>query len=118
MPVVWIPALLRSLTAGQDRVVATGNALADLIADLDSRHPGLRERLCEGRNLRPGLAVVIDGDVARLGLDQPVANAKEVHFVHAIGGGSAAPCQSPLAPDAIHRQIHPLEGRPNLLEKA
>lgn len=89
MPVVWIPALLRSLTAGHDRVAAAGNTLADLIADLDSRHPGLRERLCESGNLRPGLAAVIDGDVARLGLDQPVADAKEVHFVHTIGGGSA-----------------------------
>ncbi len=88
MPVVWIPALLRSLTAGHDRVSAEGNTLADLIADLDVRHPGLRDRLCDGANLRPGLAVVIDGDVARLGLDQPVADATEVHFVRAIGGGS------------------------------
>ncbi len=87
MPAVWIPALLRSLTSGQDRVAASGDTLGELIADLDSRHPGLRDRLCAGANLRPGLAAVIDGDVARLGLEQPVADAKEVHFVQAIGGG-------------------------------
>lgn len=87
MPDVWIPALLRSLTAGRDRVPATGATLAEVVADLERRHPGLRDRLTDGATLRPGLAVVVDGAVARLGLDQPVADAAEIHFVHAIGGG-------------------------------
>jgi sulfur-carrier protein len=87
MPVVWIPALLRPLTAGQERVAATGATLADIIADLDERYPGLRDRLCDGSRLRPGLAAVIDGDVARAGLDESIGGATEVHFVHAIGGG-------------------------------
>jgi sulfur-carrier protein len=87
MPAVWIPALLRTLTAGHDRVSASGATLAEIIADLDARYPGLRERLCEGAHLRPGLAVVIDGDVARSGLDERVLDAAEIHFVHAIGGG-------------------------------
>ena len=88
MPVVWIPALLRSLTAGHERVTATGTTLAEIIADLNLRYPGLRDRLCDGARLRPGLAVVIDGNVAKFGLDDNVGNATEVHFVHAIGGGS------------------------------
>src|SRR6185369_12531033 len=70
MPVVWIPALLRSITDGQDRVSASGATLADIIADLDAQYPGMRERLCEGAHLRPGLAAVIDGDVARSGLEE------------------------------------------------
>ena len=87
MPTVWIPALLRSLTAGHDKVSATGVTLTEIVADLDRQYPGLRERLCDGSQLRSGLAVVIDGNVARLGLDQPVADGDEIHFVQAIGGG-------------------------------
>jgi len=87
MPVVWIPALLRPLTAGHDRIAATGSTLAEILADLDGRYPGLRERLCTGANLRAGLSAVVDGSVARLGLDEPIGAASEVHFVHAIGGG-------------------------------
>jgi len=90
MSVVWIPALLRPLTAGQDRVAATGHTLAHIIDDLEARYPGLRDRLCETMNLRAGLAAVIDGNVARHGLDEPVGEASEVHFVHAIGGGACA----------------------------
>jgi len=88
MPAVWIPALLRPLTDGQDRVSASGATLADIIADLDAHYPGMRDRLCEGPQLRSGLAAVIDGEVARSGLEEPVGAANEVHFVHAIGGGS------------------------------
>lgn len=88
MPAVWIPALLRSLTGGQDRVSASGATLADIIADLDTHYPGMRDRLCEGAHLRSGLAAVIDGEVARTGLEESVGAAREVHFVHVIGGGS------------------------------
>lgn len=88
MPFVWIPALLRPLTGGLERVSASGSTLVAIIADLDAHYPGLRDRLCDGDHLRPGLAAVIDGNVARLGLDEPVSEASEVHFVHAIGGGS------------------------------
>jgi molybdopterin synthase sulfur carrier subunit len=87
MPVVWIPALLRPLTAGHDRVNAIGSTIAEIVADLDGQYPGLRERLCSGANLRPGLSAVVDGGVARLGMDEPIGAASEVHFVHAIGGG-------------------------------
>jgi molybdopterin synthase sulfur carrier subunit len=88
MPDIWIPALLRSLTDGRDRVRARGATLAEVIADLEGRHPGLRDRLCAGPQLRPGLAAVVDGNVARSGLDEHVDGAKEIHFVQAIGGGS------------------------------
>jgi molybdopterin synthase sulfur carrier subunit len=89
MPVVWIPALLRPLTAGQDRVAASGTNLRAVIDDLESRYPGLRDRLCDGPELRSGLAVVIDGGVVRSGLETPVGPASEIHFVHAIGGGQS-----------------------------
>ena len=86
MATVWIPSLLRPLCGGAHTVVATGATLADIIADLDARYPGLAARLTEGGRLRPELAVWIDGDEAE-SLRAPVAPASEVQIVPAIAGG-------------------------------
>src|SRR5260370_29516897 len=49
---VRIPTILRNYTDGAKSVEGSGDTLADLIADLDSRHGGLRERLVG--DSRPG----------------------------------------------------------------
>jgi molybdopterin synthase sulfur carrier subunit len=87
MPVVWIPAALRSLTHQQESVRLVGTTLRAVIDELDGRFPGIKDRLCEGDRLRTGLAVVIDTEVIRAGLDQAVEENSEVHFLQAIGGG-------------------------------
>jgi molybdopterin converting factor small subunit len=84
---VWIPALLRDLTGDVDIVQAQGQNVREIIADLDRQFPGLKARLVQDDRIKPGLAVVVGADVARLGLDQPVAETSEIHFVNAIGGG-------------------------------
>src|SRR5215204_2156231 len=87
MLTVWIPPLLRHLTHGQAAVQADGSTVRALIAALDAQYPGLQARLCDVDDLRPGLAVVIDAQVAREGLAASVVGAQEVHFVPAIAGG-------------------------------
>jgi molybdopterin synthase sulfur carrier subunit len=87
MPIVWIPALLREVTGGQETVQVPGKTVAEVIDALEWLHPGVRERLCAGETLRPGMAVIVDTEVARLGLFQPVGEHSEVHFLPAIGGG-------------------------------
>lgn len=64
-----------------------GETVRQLVAELDGLHPGLRERLCEGDSLKPGLTVAVDGKVNTLGMIQKVAPGSEVHFLPAIGGG-------------------------------
>ena len=86
---VWIPSLLRDLTGGAETVTVPGASVRQVIDELDRLHPGARGRLCDGDALRAGLAVVVDNEVARLGLLQPVGPDSEVHFLPAIGGGSA-----------------------------
>ena len=87
MPQVFIPPLLRDLTAGVDQVSVAGRTVRQVINSLDERFPGIRDRLCAGDQLRPGLAIAINGTVASKGLLQPVAEGSEVHILPAIGGG-------------------------------
>lgn len=88
MPVVWIPSLLRSFTDGEERLTVAGSTVGGIIEELAHRFPEIKSRLCQGSELRPGIAVAVDGAVARLGMREPVAENSEVHFLPAIGGGA------------------------------
>jgi sulfur-carrier protein len=85
---VWIPSLLRDLTAGRETVRVDGQTVRQVIAALDRLYPGIKQRLCEGDLLRPGIAVAVDTQIAPLGLLQPVREGGEVHFLPAVSGGS------------------------------
>jgi molybdopterin synthase sulfur carrier subunit len=87
MATVWIPAPLRHLTNRQETVTVPGTRVRQVIEALERAFPGIRARLCDGDTLRSGIAIVVDGEVATLGLLQPVGPASEVHFLPAIGGG-------------------------------
>ncbi len=84
---VWIPALHRDLTGGVERVTQAGSTVREVVERLDVRFPGLAERLCDGDRLRPGIQVAVNGVVESKGLRVRLAEASEVHFVPAIGGG-------------------------------
>jgi molybdopterin synthase sulfur carrier subunit len=87
MAIVWVPSLLRDMTAGQETVTVTGATLGEVIEQLDLRFPGIKSRLCAGDALKTGMAAVVDTEVSRLGLLQPIGPQSEVHFLPAIGGG-------------------------------
>lgn len=87
MAAVWIPALLRDLTAGRTQVSAPGRTVGEVVDALDARYPGLKGRLCEQGRLSPAVAVLVDGRRAPLGLEEPVGEDSEVHFVPAVSGG-------------------------------
>jgi len=87
MATVFIPALLRKLTQGKDRTVATGATLKDIIDDLERQFPGFRDRVIEKGDLAGSIAVAVDGEVITGGLSESVPANSEIHFVPAIGGG-------------------------------
>jgi molybdopterin synthase sulfur carrier subunit len=84
---VYIPTMLLPLTGGLKQVDLEGRNVRQIIDGLDELYPGIKERLVEDGQIRPNLAVAIDGDVARMGLLERVQDASEIHFVPAIGGG-------------------------------
>jgi molybdopterin synthase sulfur carrier subunit len=87
MAIAFIPAQMRSLSAGVDRVEVTAQTVRQVIRALDERFPGLGARLADGASLAPGLAVAIDGAFSSKGLLAPVGPNSEVHFLPALGGG-------------------------------
>ena len=66
---VRIPTILRTYTGGEKAVQGSGDTLQALLADLDSRHSGLRGRLVtdEGNLHRFVNVYVNDEDVRFLG---------------------------------------------------
>lgn len=97
---MFVPAPLRRLTGGHDRLEVAGATLGALVDAIERTHPGFRERVVADGELRPSLAVSVDGDLVTRGLDEPVGSASEVHFVPALGGGQAGGRDRPTAPPA------------------
>lgn len=87
MATVVIPALLRKFTGGIERVDVTGRTLRELIRNLDVRFPGIADQLIEDEDIRPSVAVSIDGEMATGGVLDTVSADSEVHFIPALGGG-------------------------------
>ncbi len=87
---VRIPTPLRKFTAGRDTVEADGSSIGAVLADLDAKHPGLRERICEADgSIRRFVNLYINGDDIRFleNLDSAVKDGDEISIVPAIAGG-------------------------------
>jgi molybdopterin synthase sulfur carrier subunit len=87
MATVVVPALLRKLTDGRDRVRATGRNIGELVADLERQFPGFAGYLVENGDIKPSVAVSIDGEMGTGGVLDRVTENSEVFFIPAIGGG-------------------------------
>jgi molybdopterin converting factor small subunit len=87
LPEVWIPALLRDLTGGQQKISVPGDTVRQVIENLEASYPGVKERLLDGDRLRPSIAVAVDGEISALKLRHRLAESSEVHFLPAISGG-------------------------------
>ena len=87
MAIVFVPTMLQAMTQGVKQVEIPAANVGQVIDQLEELYPGIKARLVEGRQIRPNLAVAIDGEVARMGLLEKVGEASEVHFVPAIAGG-------------------------------
>ena len=86
---VRIPTILRTYTGGEKAVEATGDTLAALIESLEADHPGLKERLIDGGDLRRFVNVYInDEDVRFIGsLEATLRDGDQVVILPAVAGG-------------------------------
>jgi len=86
---VRIPTILRTYTGGEKAVEATGDTLAALIESLETNHPGLKDRLIDGGDLRRFVNVYInDEDVRFIGsLEATLNDGDQVVILPAVAGG-------------------------------
>jgi molybdopterin synthase sulfur carrier subunit len=87
---VRVPTPLRKFTNGAESVSADGATVGAVVEDLERRHPGIKDRICdeEGR-VRRFVNIYINGDDIRFlnNLESPLKDEDEVSIVPAIAGG-------------------------------
>ncbi len=87
---VRIPTPLQRLTNGQSEVQCTGTTVTALLNDLEKRHPGVKERICDetGKLRRFVNVFVNEEDIRFLQGDQTaIKDGDEVSIIPAIAGG-------------------------------
>ena len=88
---VRIPTPLRPLTKGQGEVEATAASISEMIENLNSTHPGLKDRLCDDKGeLRRFVNIYVNEEDIRFlkGKDTSLKDGDEVSIVPAIAGGN------------------------------
>jgi sulfur-carrier protein len=87
---VRVPTVLRKHTHGEKKVVGSGSTLRELIDDLETRHPGLRDALIgEDGQLYRFINVYVNDEDARFlgGIETPLSSGDEVSILPAVAGG-------------------------------
>mgnify|MGYP001150415245 FL=1 len=91
MPVqVRIPTPLRKLTHDEEVVETSAETIGDAITDLESRYPGLQERLLDDDGqVRRFVNVYVNEEDIRFLQDKetPLKDGDEVSIIPAIAGG-------------------------------
>ena len=84
---VWIPQPLLSYTGQATQVEAEGATVAELLVDLDRRHPGIRFRMVDEQDrLRTHMKIFVNRQQVT-GLDAALDDSDEVHIFQALSGG-------------------------------
>ncbi len=87
---VRIPTPLQRLTNGQAEVQCEGSSVNTLLADLEKRYPGIKERICDEKGqLRRFVNIFVnEEDIRFLKGDQTaVKDGDDVSIIPAIAGG-------------------------------
>ncbi len=89
MPQVRIPTPLRPHAGGHDVVAAAGATVGEVLGNLGTEFPALKERIFEGEELRRFVNVYVNNEDIRYldDLATPVADNDEVSIIPAVAGG-------------------------------
>jgi molybdopterin converting factor small subunit len=84
---VLIPTPLRSYTQQRAAVEAEGSTLAELLADLDRRYPGIRFRMIDEQDhIRQHIRIFVNRE-QMYDLTTGLAPTDEVQILQALSGG-------------------------------
>tara|TARA_B100001996_G_C18647425_1_gene587975 strand:+ start:857 stop:1135 length:279 start_codon:yes stop_codon:yes gene_type:complete len=90
MAIVKIPTPLRRLTNEKDEVSVQSTSVTQMIADLESAFPGIKDRLCdENGEIRKFINIYINEEDIRFlkGPDSEIGENDTVSIIPAIAGG-------------------------------
>ena len=91
---IRIPAPLRRITNGLDRLELEATNLGEIIEGLESQYPGFKERLVdEAGELRYFVNIYLNGEDVRFlqGMGTTTTTGDEISIVPAVAGGSLVP---------------------------
>ena len=92
---VRVPTILRTYTDGEKVVQSDGATLKELIANLESNHQGISERLVEVSDdqteLRRFVNIYVNDEDVRFtgGLDTALSDGDQIVVLPAVAGGAA-----------------------------
>ena len=81
MPTVELFGGLRDGVGGAKSVSIEGTTIRELLNNLATEYPSMRERIDQG------IAVAVDGVIYRDDRDQPIPESAQVVLMHRIAGG-------------------------------
>ncbi len=86
---VRIPTILRTFTGGEKKVQGAGSTLLEVIDDIETRNPGIKERLVEAEGLRRFVNVYVNDEDVRFagGLQAATSDGDVVVVLPAVAGG-------------------------------
>ena len=87
---VRVPTILRTYTAGESEVTASGTTLAEVLDDLDANYSGIKARVLDDEgNLRRFVNVYVGNDDVRFldNLATPTPDGTQISVIPAVAGG-------------------------------
>lgn len=86
---VRIPTPLRRLADNRTTVEAEGGSVWEIVLDLDSKYPGIQEKLYDGEDQRRFVNIYLNEEDIRFldGKDTPVKDGDQLSIIPAIAGG-------------------------------
>ncbi|GGR22481.1 MULTISPECIES: MoaD/ThiS family protein [Streptomyces] len=86
---VRIPTILRTYTDGEKAVEGSGATLAELFADLETRHTGIEARIVDDGKLRRFVNVYLNDEDVRFleGIETKLSDGDSVTILPAVAGG-------------------------------
>ena len=85
--IVFVPTPIQNYTGGLARVDGAGSTLAEVLADLDVRYPGIRNRIIDEQGrIREHMKLFVNADHAT-GLAHRVTEGDAVSIIAALSGG-------------------------------